>query len=374
MRRSAFTLIEMLLAITILAMMTVVTAVVFSSVTNSWKKATTVAERMQTADYALNQIVAALRSTYYPADGNQKDEWGFALYDNGDGLDASSSDVIEWTKLGNSIVGDKSVLSETSHRVRLWVEESPRRRMGTGIEEPRGLWARVWNPDLFSENGNDNFDDDEYGEEFLLVEDVIGFDCVVQKDAKEVEEDGQPKWAEEWDTSNCVSWRVKITFRMAPPETGDEPLPILRVVELPAWYLSQHPFSLDSAGGGDRGRRPGGGQTGGGQPGGGQPGGGMGGGRNGGDRSGGGGRPGGGTGFGGGDRPGGGRRGGGGPWGGGGDRSGGGGRRGGGFGGGRSGGGGFGGGGFGGGRSGGGGFGGGMPGGGFGGGGGGGRR
>ena len=253
MRRAGFTLIEMLLAIMILAIMTVVTSVVFSSVTNSWKKATVVAEQMQTVDYALNQIVSGLRSAYYPADGNQKDEWGLALYDNGEGEDASSSDVVEWTKLGNSIVGDKSVLAETSHRVRLWVEDKPRIRTGTNIEEPAGLWARVWNPDLFSEEGNDNFDDEEYGEEFLLVEDIIGFDCVVQKDSKEVEEDGRPKWEETWDTSNCVPYRVKITFRVKPPEKGDEPLPILRVVEIPVWNLSQKPFSLDSSGKG-RGR------------------------------------------------------------------------------------------------------------------------
>lgn len=319
MRRAGFTMIEMLLAISILAMMTVVTAVVFSSVTNSWKKATTVAERMQTADYALNQIVAGLRSAYYPADGNQKDEWGFALLDNGEGEDASSSDIIEWTKLGNSIVGDKSVLAETSHRVRLWVEDAPRTRFGTNIEEPGGLWARVWNPDLFSSEGNRNFDDEEYGEEFLLVEDVIGFDCVVQKDDKEVEEGGQPKWAETWDTSNSVPWRVKITFRMKPPESGDEPLPILRVVEIPVWYLSQHPFSLDSSGGGAGARRGGnggadggnggnGGGGAGGNGGGGRPGAGgaPGGNGDGGPGGNGGGRPGTGGGMGGGGRPGGG--------------------------------------------------------------------
>ena len=260
--RRAFTLIEMLLALTILAIMTVITAVAFTSVTNSWRKSTVVAERMQTVDYALNQIVAGLRSAYYPADGNQKDEWGLALYDNGDGEDSSTSDVIEWTKLGNSIVGDKSVLAETSHRVRLWVEDAPRTRTGTDIEEPGGLWARVWNPDLFSEEGNDNFDDEEYGEEFLLVEDIIGFDCVVQKDEKETEEDGRPKWAETWDTSNCVPYRVKITFRVKPPEKGDEPLPIMRVVEIPIWQFSQKPFSLDSAGSG-RGKSNGNGNGGG---------------------------------------------------------------------------------------------------------------
>ena len=239
MRRAGFTLIELLAAIMILAMMTIVAGITFSAVISGWHRATKLADRMQTADYALNQVVAGLRSAYYPTVGSQKEEWGFALLDNGEGENPGESDVIEWTKLGSSIIGSKSVLSETSHRIRLWVEEPQSK------DEPGGLWVRAWNPDLYSEEGNDNFDEDEYGEKFLLVEDVVGFDCVVQKDSKEVESDGQPKWAETWDTSNSIPWRVKITFRMRPPEKGDEPLPILRVVEIPVAALSQNPFSLE---------------------------------------------------------------------------------------------------------------------------------
>ena len=257
MKRAGFTMIEMLAAILILSVMTIITGVTFTSVINSWKKATVVAERMQTADYALNQIVAGLRSAYYPADGNQKEEWGFMLLDNGEGESVSESDTVEWTKLGNAIIGDKSTMGETSHRVRMWVEESREK------DEPGGLWVRVWNPDLFVQDDNSRFDEDEFGEEFLLVEDVIGFDCQVQKDAKEVESDGKPKWEETWDASNSIPYRVKITFRMKPPEKGDDPLPILRVVEIPVSGLSQNPFSLDSSTKGDGKGATTGGKTGG---------------------------------------------------------------------------------------------------------------
>lgn len=175
------------------------------------------------------------------------------LLDNGDGENVSESDMVEWTKLGNAIIGDKSTMGETSHRVRMWVEESREK------DEPGGLWVRIWNPDLFVQDDNSRFDEDEFGEEFLLVEDVIGFDCQVQKDAKEVESDGKPKWEETWDSSNSIPYRVKITFRMKPPEKGDDPLPILRVVEIPVSGLSQNPFSLDgSTKGGGRGAKTGG--------------------------------------------------------------------------------------------------------------------
>ena len=74
MRRAGFTLIELLAAILILSMMTIVAGITFTAVVNGWHRATKLADRMQTADYALNQVVAGLRSAYYPADGNQKDE------------------------------------------------------------------------------------------------------------------------------------------------------------------------------------------------------------------------------------------------------------------------------------------------------------
>ncbi len=241
MKRAGFTLIELLAAILILSMMTIVAGITFTAVINGWHRATKLADRMQTADYALNQVVAGLRSAYYPADGNQKDEWGFMMEDGGDGEDPSSSDWIEWTKLGTSMIGSKSAFSETTHRVRMWVEEA------RGKDEPGGLKIRVWNPDLFVEDDRTRFDENDYGEELLLVEDVVGFDCQVQKDASEVESDGKPKWAEEWATSNSIPYRVKITFRMKPAEKGEEPLPILRVVEIPLWYLSQKPFALEGS-------------------------------------------------------------------------------------------------------------------------------
>ncbi len=265
MRRAGFTLIELLAAILIMSFITIVAGITFTSVLNGWHRATALADRMQTADYALNQVVAGLRSAYYPSDGNQKDEWGLMLIDNGEGEDPSDSDCIEWTKIGTSMIGSKSAFSETTHRVRMWVEEEKSR------DEPGGLKIRVWNPDLFVEDDSSRFDEEDYGEEMMLVEDVVGFDCQVQKDAAEVESDGVPKWAEEWETSNSIPFRVKITFRMRPAEKGEEPLPVLRVVEIPAWELSQNPFSLDSAGGSGKGKdgnKPGGSSSGGNKPGG----------------------------------------------------------------------------------------------------------
>jgi len=239
-RRRGFTLLEMLMAVMILAILTTITAITFTSVLNNWKKSVDVVDRMQTADYAFNQIVSGLRSAYYPTDGNQNEKWGFQLYDNGEGEDEGDSDVICWTKLGTAIVGDKLQAAETSHFVQLWVQKGDH-------DEPGGLYVKTWTPDLVNENARE-YDEDELGDEFLLVQDVVGFDCQVQKTPTETEEDGRPKWEETWDTSNAIPYRVKLTFRMKPAEGAKESIPVMRVVQIPLWDISQNPLNANETG------------------------------------------------------------------------------------------------------------------------------
>ena len=117
-------------------------------------------------------------------------------------------------------------------------------------------------------------------------------------------------WQDIWDTSNSIPRRVQLTFWMKPVEEDKDPYPVVRVLEIPLWDISQNPIKTDSTGSGSRkGNKGGGSKTGG-------KGGGSGGGAGGGDRSGGGAPP----GTGGGGRSGGGIPGGAGPQGGGGMR------------------------------------------------------
>jgi hypothetical protein len=95
---------------------------------------------------------------------------------------------------------------------------------------------------LINENARD-YDEEEIGDEFLLVPDVVGFDCQIQKDPKEVDADGRPEWEDESDTSNSIPYRVKLTFSMKPAEGMKESIPIMRVVTIPLWDISQNPIS-----------------------------------------------------------------------------------------------------------------------------------
>ena len=306
--RRGFTMLEILLAIMILSIMTIISTMVFHTVVRNWTLATEMADNMQRVDYVTEQVVYALRSAYFPTSGKTTEADGFMLYDENPDNDPDQSDVITWTKLGPSIVGRNSRFARSPHKVTLFV----RSEKDADEEHPAGLIAKVIGEDKFRPEEFDE-DDETNWDWFLLGSQVQGFNCrVLDKDTPF--EDDRANWQDTWDTSNCIPRRVQLTFWMKPVDEDKDPYPIVRVVELPLWDISQNPLQTDSTASGNdkRGGRntsggkggssggaggSGGGRGGGGvAPGGGGRGGGVapGGGRGGGGPPGGGGMPGGG--------------------------------------------------------------------------------
>ena len=141
MMRRGFTMLELLMAIVLLGGITAVTAMTFSVITNGWQTSTEYMDKMQRADYGLDQVVSALRSLYYPHDGEQSYDYGFILQDNGEGDDPDSSDVIEWSKMGAAIVGNKNAIAALAdmihdiYAIELPVRENSRVTLNVGIVE-----------------------------------------------------------------------------------------------------------------------------------------------------------------------------------------------------------------------------------------------
>ena len=67
--KRAFTMIEILLATLITAVLTTLSIVTFNAVSNGWQISTDYVDKTQRTDFALNQLVSGLRSMYYPHDG-----------------------------------------------------------------------------------------------------------------------------------------------------------------------------------------------------------------------------------------------------------------------------------------------------------------
>ena len=300
--RRGFTMLEILLAIMILSIMTIISALVFQTVVHNWTLATDMADNMQRVDYITAQVTYALRSAYFPTSEKTTEADGFMLLNGNENNDPDESDVISWTKLGPAIVGRNSRFARSPHRVTLFV----RSERDADEEHPAGLIAQVIGEDKFRPDDFDE-DDETNWDWFLLGSQVQGFNCRVL-DKNEPFSHGMANWQDIWDTSNSIPRRVQLTFWMKPIEEDKDPYPVVRVLEIPLWDISQNPIKTDSTGSGSRkGNKSGGSKTGG-------KGGGSGGGAGGGNRpggappgTGGGGRPGGGAqpGAGGGGIPGG---------------------------------------------------------------------
>ena len=238
--RRGFTMVEMLLSIMILAIMTIVSTMVFHTVVRNWTLATEMADNMQRVDYITAQVAYALRSAYFPTSGQASNADGFMLLDENERNEPELSDVITWTKLGNSIVGRNSRFAHSPHRVTLFV----RSERDADEDHPAGLIAQVIGEEKFRPEDFDE-DDETNWDWFLLGPQVQGFNCrVLDKD--EPFKNDMANWQDTWDTSNCIPRRVQLTFWMKPIDDDKEPYPIVRVLEIPLWDISQNPLKTDS--------------------------------------------------------------------------------------------------------------------------------
>ena len=265
--RRAFTIVELMLAVMILSILTIVSTWTFHTIVRNWNLSTEMADNVQRTDYALAQITSALRSAYFPTSGEVTDADGFQLEDNNPRNEPDESDMIAWTKLGPAIVGRNSRFAKAAHHISLYVVEpgkSDVEAYANGGLVCDVIGEKKFRPDDFDEDDLDNWD------HFVLSENVQGFNCRVL-DKNQPFKDDQANWQDTWDTSNCIPRRVQLTFWMKPIDKEKEPYPIVRVIEIPLWDISQNPVKTDSSGSEDKNsRRRGGtgGSTGGGTGGG----------------------------------------------------------------------------------------------------------
>lgn len=250
MTRRAFTMVELLLAVMLVGVITTVCVFTFNAVSRGWQISTDYMDKAQRTDYALNQVILGLRSMYYPHDGRQDERYGFVLTNNGDGEDPRSSDVIEWSKTGSAIVGNKSSVADTVHRVQVMILEEGDRSYRDEVEVT-GLYARQC-PDAALRPADDaseidySFANDEMYQPVLIADGVVGFNCRVLKTADEVEAESDKRmFDDEFAESNAVPYKVELMFRMADPDGRSyrsNTAPVMRIVRIPI-----HEQSLDGA-------------------------------------------------------------------------------------------------------------------------------
>jgi prepilin-type N-terminal cleavage/methylation domain-containing protein len=238
-QQAGFTLLELLMAIMIMAVMMLLSFFCFDAVVQSWNAGLAMSDSMAQADYVMNQVESGLRSAYYSSSVAKDDEKGFMFTDDGEG--ANAHDSIGWMKVGRAFVGNlkaidgKTEIADMPHRVSLYVEEG--KRDGDG-----GLMAKAWSSDFQP----DDFDVKENVKAFLVSPKVVAMDCKVLKEPPE-ENAKEIKWEDEWSSSNSLPYKVSVTLYLRPGKEGDDPVAVTRDIEIPVWDVSQNPVKSTSS-------------------------------------------------------------------------------------------------------------------------------
>ena len=249
--RRGFTLLEIICAVVLLGMVAALAFSTYNAVGRSWEVSTEYMDKMQRLDYALGQVVSGLRSMYYPHTGSQSNDYGFMLFDNGNGEDPDRSDVIEWSKTGSAIVGNKSSVADTVHRVRVMVLEEGDTDYGQPVERT-GLYARLC-PDIALRPKEDEVDytfgNGEMYYPLLIADGIVGMNCRVlpEPDASDTENDRR-KFEDSWDKSNSVPYKVELTFKVIDPSEKrsyrTDIAPAVRIIRIPIFEQSQDGSAL----------------------------------------------------------------------------------------------------------------------------------
>lgn len=210
--RCGLTLVELLLAVSILAVVTVLTWMAFAGVTDAWKRGMVLGSRLERADFIMEELVDGLRSAYCISP-----DQGFVL-----GVDeGSKGDQISWVKKGVALTGSRYGYKDSPHRVVFSIEDT---------DSGPAAAVKFW---LVEEEQREEFDRDEIPW-IVLSRDVETFECEVQDPAtRNADSQDEVKWVHEWKNTNSIPEVVKLKLVLQPLAENETPLEVQRIVRLP---------------------------------------------------------------------------------------------------------------------------------------------
>jgi prepilin-type N-terminal cleavage/methylation domain-containing protein len=230
-RRAGFTMLEVLVAVAILATAAIMTWGIFSAAMTAWRKGDAILAEMRHGDFVMEQLVAGLRSAAFFDE--ESGLYGFHLEDR-EGADYPA-DRISWVKSGTAFMPPDSPLSHGLHRIEFTAERT--------AEGETAVAVRAY-PHLAEE------DDREEVDPWFPSAQVKGIDCRVYDPEDET-------WEDEWEDTNNVPGLLEIALFMDPLEPGEDPVVLRRAVRIPIGRTVtgavEYATGEAAAGGGDEG-------------------------------------------------------------------------------------------------------------------------
>jgi len=275
-------MLEMLVATMLVGVLTTLSVLTFQAVTHGWQSSTDYLDKMQRTDYALNQLIIALRSAYWPekadsgtgksaaatkggADGKGEERNQYGFYDPYDreGERPSDSDIIEWTKKGSALIGSENAMADSVHRVRVMILEEGDTEDGDDDKfkkfkfreaiKKTGLYARAFvDPGLASDTTEKDDAREFYAQPTLVADGVVGFRCRTIKEPPSKTNDKSGKKGSYDKDSDAVAdtfedkgfpYAVELTLSIEKRDdeffSQREKSAIVRVVRIPVYEHSQ---------------------------------------------------------------------------------------------------------------------------------------
>lgn len=219
----AFSLIETLVAMALLAAAMAITFSAYFSVSRAWQRGINLGNNLDHGDYIMEQLVNGLRCAFFPPQGRSGagGAYGFWLEKQASG--SAARDSFSWVKRGADLLAHEDKLRRGLHRVRISVEADQ--------DGALALASRAWLP--YAQL--DSFDPAKL-DPFYVCGKLQGLACRV---ATNRTEQGW-QWEESWEqeATNHLPAALEITLYLDPVEPGAPKLEIKRLVELPLAPLS----------------------------------------------------------------------------------------------------------------------------------------
>lgn len=278
--RRAFTMIEMLLATMLVGVLTTLSILTFQAVTHGWQASTDYLDKMQRTDYALNQLIIAMRSAYWPENGDsgtgktadttkgggnkgeQRNQYGFYDPYDREGERPSDSDIIEWTKKGSALIGSENAMADSVHRVRVMILEEGDTEDGDDDKfekfkfreavKKTGLYARAFVDPALASSSEEESAREYYPQPTLVADGVVGFRCRTIKEPPSKTNDKSGKKGSYDKDSDAVAdtfedkgfpYAVELTLFIEKRDdeffSQKEKSTVVRVVKIPIYEHSQ---------------------------------------------------------------------------------------------------------------------------------------
>ncbi len=205
-RTEGFTLLEVLVALALLATAFTIIVGTFSTTIGAWKRGNELLDDLHHGDFIMEQLVASLRSAAYFE--TAPDKYGFHLDDRGGG--SYPADMISWVTSGTAFMPPGSPLANGLHRLVITVEDNE--------DGDPAVAIRAF-PHLA------DIEDDEEDPWFLSTV-VKGIDCRTYNLEDE-------DWDDHWEDTNAIPSIVEVTLYMDPLEEYDDPVTLSRMVQIP---------------------------------------------------------------------------------------------------------------------------------------------